>query len=156
MRGDGGCIMAPPSIHPTGQVYSWRIDVAELAAAPEWLVALTRKKSPSISERALANLHAYRAASSDRYGRAALDDEIAQLASTPPGQRNHALNRATFSLFQLVAGGELGREEVTRCLVEACHRNGLVNDDGLKSVVATIRSGGNAGLKYPRSRRGVA
>ena len=41
-------------------------------------------------------------------------------------------------------------------LVDACHRNGLVKDDGLRSVVATIRSGRRAGLQYPRSRSGAS
>ena len=71
---------------------------------------------------------------------------------TPPGSRNHALNRAAFSLFQLVAGGELDRDEVIEHLIDACHRNGLVKDDGLPSVVATIHSGARAGMQHPRSR----
>ncbi len=71
---------------------------------------------------------------------------------TAPGGRNHALNRAAFALFQLVAGGELDRDEVIEHLIDACHRNGLVKDDGLPSVVATIRSGESAGMQHPRSR----
>jgi hypothetical protein len=41
-------------------------------------------------------------------------------------------------------------------LVDACHRNGLVKDDGLRSVVNTIRSGCRAGLQYPRARSGAS
>ena len=52
------------------------------------------------------------------YGLAALDAEIAVLAGTAPGSRNNALNRAGFSLFQLVAGGELDREQVITGLLE--------------------------------------
>jgi len=92
----------------------------------------------------------------DAYGQAALDREIAALAATAPGSRNFALNRASFRLFRLVAGGELDGRDVGDALIAACHHNGLIKDDGLLSVVRTIRSGSRAGLKYPRSRSGAA
>ena len=37
-------------------------------------------------------------------------------------------------------------------LIDACRRNGLVKDDGLPSVLATIHSGARAGMQHPRSR----
>lgn len=44
VRGDGGCVVAPPSIHPSGVAYAWRAGRAPgavpLAALPEaWLPA---------------------------------------------------------------------------------------------------------------------
>jgi hypothetical protein len=155
VRGDGGYVVAPPSIHRSGRSYAWTTDSAEaLAEAPRWLVNLTRKR-PTISQLAIANRPAASVQHSG-YGRAALEYEIAALAGTPPGERNHQLNRAAFSLFQLVAGGELNSGEVEHRLVDACHRNGLVGDDGLRSVIATIRSGRRAGLQHPRIRSGAA
>jgi Bifunctional DNA primase/polymerase, N-terminal/Primase C terminal 1 (PriCT-1) len=42
-RGNGGYVMAPPSIHPSGRPYTWSVDSAsEFADAPEWLFALLR------------------------------------------------------------------------------------------------------------------
>ena len=141
------------AIHPSGRSYTWVVPPeGEPAEAPGWLVALARKRpTPSISERALANIRRP-IGKPDRYGAAALDREIAALAATPAGSRNAALNRSTFCLFQLVGGGELDGRNVADRLVEACHRNGLVKDDGLRAVVATIRSGSKAGLQHPRSR----
>ena len=69
-----------------------------------------------------------------------------------PAAATHALNRAAFSLFQLVAGGELAEAEVIAALQQACVTNGLVADDGWQSVHATIRSGRSAGMQHPRSR----
>jgi hypothetical protein len=86
------------------------------------------------------------------YGHAALRAEIATLAATPAGSRNHALNRSAFCLFQLVAAGELTEAEVLEGLERACIINGLIRDDGLAGVRATIRSGRRAGLQHPRSR----
>ena len=39
-RGDGGYVLAPPSIHPTGKPYAWSVDSGStFAPAPEWLLA---------------------------------------------------------------------------------------------------------------------
>jgi hypothetical protein len=38
-RGDGGYVLAPPSVHPSGRAYVWSVDCAPtIAAAPAWLV----------------------------------------------------------------------------------------------------------------------
>lgn len=42
IRGDGGYIVAPPSIHPNGNVYEWAVDT-ELADMPEWMIELLKE-----------------------------------------------------------------------------------------------------------------
>lgn len=41
LRGDGGCIVAPPSVHPSGKPYRWKKGHApgeiDLAPLPDWL-----------------------------------------------------------------------------------------------------------------------
>ena len=40
VRGDGGYVLSPPSIHPSGRRYSWSVDSASsVADAPDWLLA---------------------------------------------------------------------------------------------------------------------
>ena len=52
VRGDGGYILAPPSIHPSGRAYAWSVDTANsFAEAPEWLLA-------KITDRTNGNGHA--------------------------------------------------------------------------------------------------
>ena len=42
VRGEGGYVVAPPSIHPSGSAYEWSVDTADaLADAPEWLIKAT-------------------------------------------------------------------------------------------------------------------
>ena len=46
LRGDGGCIVAPPSMHPSGRRYAWRPgrspDESTPAPLPAWLLALVQ------------------------------------------------------------------------------------------------------------------
>jgi hypothetical protein len=158
IRADGGYAIVPPSVHETGHVYTWVGDPrSPLGNAPAWLIIAARTKPvKSISEAALATIKPpprFHSAMKPHgaYGQAALRDEIATLSTTPPGSRNHALNRAAFNLFQLVAGDELDEAEVIAALEQACIINGLIHDDSLASVRATIRSGARAGLSHPRS-----
>jgi putative DNA primase/helicase len=156
LKAERRSITAPPT-----RGYQW-LNRGPIAALPAWLVELTRE-TRSISERAVAairrpeNIEAWHRSHRSRghgrgYGEAALDSEIASLANTSAGARNAALNRAAFCLFQLVAGGELGGDEVRRRLIEACRVNGLTAADGLPHVMSTIESGMRAGLQQPRSR----
>jgi hypothetical protein len=46
VRGDGGYVLLPPSVHPSGRVYVWNVDSADdFAAAPDWLHAIIDSKS---------------------------------------------------------------------------------------------------------------
>jgi bifunctional DNA primase/polymerase-like protein/primase-like protein len=49
IRGDGGYIVAPPSIHESGRPYAWDVDHhpqdAAIAEAPQWLIDLIHAKS---------------------------------------------------------------------------------------------------------------
>lgn len=40
LRGDGGLVVAPPSIHPSGRPYLWQDDRTDLANMPDWLLRL--------------------------------------------------------------------------------------------------------------------
>ena len=84
------------------------------------------------------------------YAQAALDRECETVAGAIQGSRNDALNRASFSLFQLVAGGELEEAEVIARLGAAAAACGLLKDDGETAVARTIESGARAGRSEPR------
>lgn len=86
----------------------------------------------------------------ERYGRKALDNECSRVVFAD--ERNNALNRAAFSLSQLVAGGVLNEDEVRDRLTDAARRAGLDRDPGCgdRGIAATIDSGFRAGKEHPR------
>jgi hypothetical protein len=58
VRGDGGYVLCPPSIHPSGRRYCWSVDSANsIADAPGWLLdkqnGVTVRTTPSPEWRAL-------------------------------------------------------------------------------------------------------
>ena len=44
VRGDGGYVVAPPSVHQSGHVYRWLVDGGVFIDAPEWLIELATAK----------------------------------------------------------------------------------------------------------------
>jgi hypothetical protein len=75
----------------------------------------------------------------ERYARAALDREAVKLAQVQPGGRNDALNVAALKCFGFVPAC-LTASEVSSALFKACEQNSLTEDDGPKSVRATLKS----------------
>lgn len=76
----------------------------------------------------------------------ALDAECAQVAATPEGSRNHALNTAAFRIGQLLHLGGPAAAEATHALRTA----GLASGLGPAEVDATVASGLAAGQAEPR------
>lgn len=81
-----------------------------------------------------------------RYAQAALEREAASVAGAPSGTRNDTLNRAAFSLSQLVAAGHLPPQTVWDTLTAAARTAGLHDLE----IEATLRSGYQGGTAKPR------
>ncbi|MDP8975750.1 MAG: bifunctional DNA primase/polymerase [Actinomycetota bacterium] len=137
-RGDGGFVVAPPSNHVSGGVYTWH-NRERVAPMPGWLIALLRPPPPL--PRPPVRLRGLNA-----YAGAALEHECREVASTAPGGRNHALNRAAFSLGTLVGSGQLDETTVSAALLGAALSTGLSETEAER----TIRSGLSAGARQPR------
>jgi hypothetical protein len=135
VRGNGGYVCLPPSRNAAGGMYQWDCTApGQAVLAPPWLVMLAKAKKVSA------------------YAKAALDRECKNVASAQPGTRNSTLNKAAFSLGQLVGGGALDEQEVCDRLFESAETCRLVADDGAQAAWATINSGMTAGKQQPRTR----
>jgi hypothetical protein len=142
-RGKGGYVVLPPSLHASGNRYT-QVRDGELPEVPPTLLTALTPPAPTAA-RAHPRLPVARPTG---YGPAALAREAKTVAATGGGGRNHALNKAAFSLGQLIATGELTEDQVTEELTEAALRAGLTEAEAAR----TIASGLRAGQRHPRTR----
>jgi Protein of unknown function (DUF3987)/Bifunctional DNA primase/polymerase, N-terminal len=145
VRGDGGYVVAAGSMDANGKAYE-RLNSLPLADAPEWIYPTPPNDKTDKTD---FNLSSGSFGPSD-WARAALAGEVGRVATAGAGTRNAALNQAAFSLGQIVGGGSLDESTVRDALTEAARSNGLLADDGEKSVADTITSGLESGKKKPR------
>ena len=86
------------------------------------------------------------------YGRGALTGERVRLSEVAPGGRRMAALRAGYRMAQLAAGHGLDGGAVLAELLQACHANGKVRDDGVEICRRAILDGWAAGLAAPSDR----
>lgn len=143
IRGERGCVVAPPSLHASGRVYVFEDATAPVAEMPEALVALCRRSAVPV---ACAQSLPFTADATTHYGRAVLAREDAAIREMKRGARNDQLNKSAFAIGQLVAGGEIERGEAMNVLVLAGIASGLPE----REAMTTLRSGMSAGERRPR------
>jgi len=156
VRGVGGYVVAPPSLHPSGTTYRFidpatgellgRLPALELSPVPADLLALLaprRRTVPRVTSEPPRRTSAYVAA--------ALARETQNIAATAEGSRNDRLNRSAFALGTLVGAGVLEYDRAAGELLAAAARAGL----GEFEASRTIASGLSAGARHPRELTSV-
>ena len=142
VRGDGGYVIAPPSVHVSGRRYAVVSNARVVPELPDWLVArLTSEPDPPSRRPQLPRVDR-----GHRWGEAALDGELSQLARATEGTRNDTLNRIAFRLGRIVAAGALDEQRAFDALVDGARAIGL----GEREAASTVRSGLRAGERRPR------
>ncbi|HPD16232.1 MAG TPA: bifunctional DNA primase/polymerase [Planctomycetota bacterium] len=145
LKADGGYVVAPPSaLRDSPEPYA-RHNGHSSCPLPMWLIeqANGRRSTPAPAATLPASQVTRSAA---RYAETALKLEVRNLRQAPEGTRNDTLNRAAFSLGQLVGGGYLDRAHVEAELAATAAITGL----GEREAAATIQSGLEAGIQEPR------
>jgi energy-coupling factor transporter ATP-binding protein EcfA2 len=153
-RGEGGYVVAPPSIHPNGSVYTWLQPPEDCAVAemPEWLgeLLLPSSAKPTDTPTLATDTSEQPAPLSDSERTivaATIQAELEQMHRTRRGGRNDQLNRSAFVLGQLVGAGLADEREIEHRLETVALTTGLTP----REVRTTMASGLRAGKRKPRS-----
>ena len=144
IRAHGGYVVGDGSLID-GRRYVARGDFLPLALPlPAWIARLLLEE-PALPE-ITRPLPALDRVQGRAYALAAFREETRRVAEARVGTRNDTLNRAAFSLGQLVAAGLIPPLPVMTGLADAAARAGLPADEARR----TIRSGMAAGVRKPR------
>lgn len=152
LRSDGCYVVAPPSVHPvSGRQYdsNWTevMRLNDLNEVRGWIEGMIRAKQPA---RVASNKPSICFEVTTAYGQSALQSAARNVAAAAARNRNNTLYIESLKLGSLVTDGFLSINEVEIALMRACEYIGLVNDDGERQCLATIKSGLRTGMSSSR------
>jgi hypothetical protein len=156
--GAGGYTIAPYAVLPDGRRYRAVPKTPDLISTykagtippiPEGIVALLEARKKPKGKPTESRETGKPGIREKSYAQAALDGCTQELAACQPGGRNELLNALAYRLGRMVARGSLYREHVEANLSGAMHSNGYADEEGIRAVEATLRSGLDAGLEDP-------
>lgn len=122
VRGDGGYIVAAPSIHPSGRPYQWAPgrspSECQFAAAPDWLLDLVAPIEAPAKQH-VARPHVAMEGMASRYGEKALAGACDDIRRAPAGTQSETLWKRSLSIGALVLGGEIRASYAETALIAA-------------------------------------
>lgn len=127
IRGDGGYVVGPGSLHPSGKRYEWQHPpgLFDLAPVPNWLAqmleapAKTALAPPVASARPVSVASVPVSSDCQPYALAALDGECEAIRKAPQGAQESTLNAAALKVGHYVGGGALAFDRARNRLLSA-------------------------------------
>jgi putative DNA primase/helicase len=150
VRTDGGYVVGAGSVNGDGVRYRYAKghspDDVDIALIPDWLLELLREDPHNAEDSSNSSCQSGIAAP---YAAAALRGEAEAVRGAPEGTRNDRLNKAAYSMGQLVGARGIGLAEAKTALTSAARAAGLEADE----IETTLDSGLSAGQANPRKRK---
>lgn len=137
VKGDGGSITAPVSLHASGKLYEWVKPPfgRHLPLLPLWIVRALAPPPPKLHRSNYDGLPP-----SDVHVNRLLE----QITAAQVGQRNHTLNKIAFIFGLIVKDGHMTHGQAYNLLVEAARSAGLPQLEAVPTIKSGLRSGLNA------------
>jgi hypothetical protein len=133
IRGSGGFVVIPPSLHENGARYEWLTD-HDPAPIPERMVEVFNYREERVVVDTPGSI------SHERWGLAALAAGAHDIESSPPGQRNNELNAVAYRIFGIVKGGHLDHDMARARLIRAGLHVGLASDEVERTLLSAWES----------------
>lgn len=156
LRANGLYVVAPPSPHPSGNLYLIQqrrepMRLHHMSPVVRWIKSKrpSRPELPQMNHAAAPHTGgplSREAYFRDRYCETALKRQVGYVIVSSEGNRNHQLYWSAHALGQIVGAGALARMRVESELMSAARSCGLSEIES----AATIKSGINAGEQRPR------
>jgi hypothetical protein len=143
VRGDGGYVVAPPSVHPNGGTYAWDVDAhpdeTALADWPDWLLAIvSTRQCQGAPHPPRRHTDHHRAA---RGGQHLLVGLVKAVARVPEGSRNNTLFWAACRLGEGVVAGQISKAFGAAALEYAAARAGLEATEAQRTIASGLTRG---------------
>lgn len=150
VRGDGGYVVGPGSVHQSGDIYRWIVTPEEVpfAAFPETLLALMQMRKRSTKLSSTVDETGSTAAPSgavERWLACRLRDAKAELAKAVEGERNDTLFKVSVRLASHVAASEVEWAHFAAALTATAMQVGLDAEE----IAATLDSAWKRGSAEP-------
>lgn len=143
IRGAGGFVVGPGSVHASGHVYRPINSHTPIVDAPSWLVEALRPALVATS----TNARTRERLSSSRQPASVLDGLAAFVSGSAAGQRNGRLFWAACRAFEHCNAGRLVAAEVETALLDAASAVGLAESEARATIGSAQRT---IGSRLPR------
>ncbi len=158
VRGEGGQVVYPGSIHPvTEQEYKWipyhSPDDVKIAWLPYEIIKKLQgdkpKQKPKAKKDPKVKIKPATDESSQRYALAGLRNECQNIIDAEEGGRNDQLNTSAFKVGTLCGSGALDTTTAREELTKAAMVTGMTSSE----IATTIKSGLEDGIEKPRKEK---
>ena len=140
VRGDGGYVVVPPSMHPSGTAYEWAVSPFTFAGGmwppavmPDELHALLWPAQRVTATTAPVRVH------TTKYVDVALEREVDAVSSATEGTRNDQLNRSAYALARFVRSGQIDPSTYVDNLARAAMSTGLLEAEVRRTLASALQ-----------------